>query len=75
MYWFKLRDNGVKSSLNNFGPCVFTKLKNDEFYILCIYVDDGIITGSQRIMKNTIYGLKKLFKVKLEMSIKDFLNC
>jgi hypothetical protein len=59
---------------NNVKPCVFTKLENFEFCILCIDVDDGIITGSERMMKDTIDGLNKVFKHKLKKPIKQFLG-
>jgi hypothetical protein len=48
----------------NVDPYVFTRLENGEFCILCIHVEDGIITSSERMMKNTIDGLNKMFKVK-----------
>jgi hypothetical protein len=60
---------------NNVDPCVFTKFENEQFCILCIYVDDGIITGSEKMMHETVNDLNKVFKVKLERSIRDFLGC
>jgi hypothetical protein len=39
------------------------------------YVDDGIITGSEKMMYETVNDLNKVFKVKLERSIQDFLGC
>jgi hypothetical protein len=38
-------------------------------------VDDGIITGSKRMMLEAIKGLNQVIKVKVEKSIKDFLGC
>jgi hypothetical protein len=47
---------------NNVDPCVFTKFENEEFGILCINVDDGIITGSEKMMHKTVNDLNKVFK-------------
>jgi Reverse transcriptase (RNA-dependent DNA polymerase) len=59
----------------NVEPCVFHKQEGTEFCVLCIYVDDGIITGSERMMIQAIEGLNQVFKVKVEKSIQDFLGC
>jgi hypothetical protein len=38
-------------------------------------VDDGIIAGNKTMMRSTIDGLNKVFKVKVQETIKDFLGC
>jgi Reverse transcriptase (RNA-dependent DNA polymerase) len=60
---------------NNVEPCVFHKQEGTEFCVLCIYVDDGIITGSERMMIQAIEGLNQVFKVKVDKLIQDFLGC
>jgi hypothetical protein len=57
---------------NHIDPCVFYKEENKEFCILCIYVDDGIITGSIKLMEETIERLNEFFKIKFEKNIHDF---
>jgi hypothetical protein len=59
---------------NHIDPCVFFKEENEEFRILCIYVDDGIITGSIKLMEETIEKLNKVFKKKIEKNIHDFIG-
>jgi hypothetical protein len=54
---------------------VFHKQEGTEFCILCIYVDNGIITGSKRMMVEAIEGLNEVFKVKVEKLIQNFLGC
>jgi hypothetical protein len=34
-----------------------------------------IITGNEGLMKNTIEGLEKVFKLKIQQDIKDILGC
>ena len=60
---------------NEIDPCAFLKREGSLFCILCIYVDDGIITGDEQMMKKVIDGLNKVFKVKVQETIKDFLGC
>ena len=57
---------------NNIDPCVFMKQEGMKFCVLCIYVNDGILTGDLEMMQDTLEGL---FKVKVDKSIKDFLGC
>jgi hypothetical protein len=64
---------GFKS--NHIDPCIFFKEENGEFCILCIYVDDGIITGSIKLMEETVEKLNKVFKIKFEKNIHDFIGC
>jgi Reverse transcriptase (RNA-dependent DNA polymerase) len=73
----KFKDVIVKQGFkgNNVEPCVFHKQEGTEFCVLCIYVGDGIITGSKRMMLEAIKELNQVFKVKVEKSIKDFLGC
>jgi hypothetical protein len=40
-----------------------------------IYMNDGIITGSTKLMEETIERLNKVFKVKFEKNIHDFIGC
>ena len=47
---------------NNVDPCLFYKKEEDEICILCIYVDDGIITGSEKLMEKTIKCLNVSIK-------------
>jgi hypothetical protein len=60
---------------NHIDTCVFYKEEGKEFCILCIYVDNGIITGSIKLMEETIKRLNKVFKVKFEKNIHDFIRC
>ena len=57
---------------NEVDPCVFMK---QDFCILCIYVNDGILTGSKRMMNEAIEGLKGVFSIKFQKNIEDFLGC
>jgi hypothetical protein len=42
-----------------------------QFCILCIYIDDRIITGNESMIRDVIDGLNKVFKVKVQETIKD----
>jgi hypothetical protein len=64
----------MNMGFKNIDTCVFYKEKNKEFCIFCIYVDDGIITGSIKLMEETIERLNKVFKIKFEKNIHDFMG-
>jgi Reverse transcriptase (RNA-dependent DNA polymerase) len=55
---------------NNIDPCVFLRSKNT-----CIYVDNAIIAGEEGLMEDTIHRLGKVFNIKVQKSIEDFLGC
>jgi Reverse transcriptase (RNA-dependent DNA polymerase) len=61
--------------INNVDPCLFHMEYNGKFCIICLYVDDMIITGDVGLMVKTIEGLRKVFHVKVQYTIKDFLGC
>jgi Reverse transcriptase (RNA-dependent DNA polymerase) len=60
---------------NNVDPCLFFKQEGDPFCVICLYVDDMIITGDEGMMNETIKGLEAAFKIKIQRNIKDFLGC
>jgi Reverse transcriptase (RNA-dependent DNA polymerase) len=60
---------------NNVDPCLFFKQEGEPFCVICLYVDDMIITGDESLMKKIIEGLEKVFKLKIQRDIKDFLGC
>jgi Reverse transcriptase (RNA-dependent DNA polymerase) len=60
---------------NNIDPCVFLRSESQGFCVLCIYVDDAIITGEEGLMEDTIQRLGKVFNIKVQKSIEDFLGC
>jgi hypothetical protein len=69
----KIIDLGFR--INHIDPCVFYKEEGNNYCILCIYVDDRIITGSIKSINETIEKLNKVFKVKFEKNIQYFLGC
>jgi Reverse transcriptase (RNA-dependent DNA polymerase) len=60
---------------NEIDPCVFFKQEGNKICILCIYVDNGILAGNLGMMESTLDGLGKVFKMKVQPDIKDFLGC
>jgi Reverse transcriptase (RNA-dependent DNA polymerase) len=60
---------------NEINPCLLFKQKGAKICILCIYADDAIVTGNEELMEMTINGIQKVFKVKVQKSIEDFLGC
>jgi Reverse transcriptase (RNA-dependent DNA polymerase) len=51
---------------NNVDPCLFFKQEGDPFCVICLYVDDMIITGDEVMMNETIKGLEAVFKIKIQ---------
>jgi hypothetical protein len=43
---------------NQIDPCMFLKEKENGRVYICLYVDDGIITGDDFLMSQTIAELK-----------------
>ena len=60
---------------NVVDPCMFFKQEGKSFCLLCLYVDDSIITGDENMMNKTIEGLNEVFKIKVQKDINDFLGC
>ena len=42
---------------NDIDPCVFYKVEKHVFCLICIYVNDAIITGEEWMMEDTIKNL------------------
>jgi Reverse transcriptase (RNA-dependent DNA polymerase) len=61
--------------INNVDPCLFYMEDKGKICIVCLYIDDMIITGDVRLMVKTVEGLRKVFEVKVQYTIKDFLSC
>jgi Reverse transcriptase (RNA-dependent DNA polymerase) len=62
-------------NVNNVDPCLLFKQEGTRFCVICLYVDDMIITGNEELMHEAVEGLKRAFKVKIQHDIKDFLRC
>jgi hypothetical protein len=60
---------------NEVDPCIFLNIDKCKFCLLCIYVDNGILTGDVSMMDETIRGLEKVFNIKTNKGIEDFLGC
>jgi len=58
---------------NEVDPCIFYKQEGTKFCLLCLYVDDSIITGDENLMNQTIRGLNQVFKLKIQKDILGFL--
>jgi len=43
--------------------------------VICLYIDDMIIKGDEKLMEKTIESLEKVFKVKIQQDIKNCLGC
>jgi hypothetical protein len=61
--------------INNVDPCLFCKREDKKFCLICLYVDDMIITGDMALMVKTVADLRKVFDVKVQYNINDFLGC
>jgi hypothetical protein len=54
---------------------VFLRSEKLGFCVLYIYVDNAIITGEEELMEDTTQRLGKVFNIKVQKSIEDFLGC
>ena len=76
--WFLKFEEALKTigfRNNQIDPCLFIKKDDGKFCAICVYVDDCILTGDQTMMKEVIEGLKKVFAIKIQKNIDDFLGC
>ncbi|KAK4342514.1 hypothetical protein RND71_038330 [Anisodus tanguticus] len=72
--WHKKFDSTLLSkgfAINEYDKCVYTKGNSDSFVMICLYVDDMLITGSSpRVILETKNMLKQCFDMK-DMGIAD----
>ena len=60
---------------NQIDPCMFLKEREDKRVYICLYVDDGIITGDEELLEESIQQLSNNFNLKVQEGMKDFLGC
>jgi Reverse transcriptase (RNA-dependent DNA polymerase) len=56
-------------------PCLFLKVKDELKCVLTLYVDDSIIAGDKELIEDTINELKKVFNIKVQGNLEDYLGC
>jgi hypothetical protein len=56
-------------------PCIFLKVWNGMKCVLALYVDDSIIAGDEKLIDDTICRLKKVFNIKVQGNLEDYLGC
>ena len=57
-------------------PCLMVKRKGNEIAFVAIYVDDCLFIGHEKLINETILGIKKWgLEVKVENDLSDYLSC
>jgi len=56
-------------------PCLFLKVRDNMKCVLTLYVDDSIIAGDEELIEDTIESLKKVFNIKVQGDLEDYLGC
>ena len=77
-FWRKLvkclTDLGYKEG--TVDPCLLTKETKDGIAFVAIYVDDCLFVGNEKIIQETIVGIKKWgLQVTVEDNLSDYLSC
>ncbi len=55
-------------------PCLFVKQEGDTFSFIFIYVDDGGILGSSKMIQDTLWKLSKSFSIKRMGALNSFVG-
>jgi hypothetical protein len=75
--WHELIDQDLRALgliRTEHDPCVYHKIKGDEWTIVCLYVDDLLVGGDSKNRKETIDCLKRKFNVSAEGDVKRYLG-
>ena len=56
-------------------PCLMSRNDEHGTSILCIYVDDVLIIGNQKAIDKTIEDIGKVFNIRKEGKLNDYLGC
>ena len=57
-------------------PCLLTKKTNEGIIYVAIYVDDCLFVGSEKLIQETIKGIKKWgLEVTVDEDLTDYLSC
>jgi Reverse transcriptase (RNA-dependent DNA polymerase) len=76
-WWKKFKSEMDKIGFVNsqVDPCLFLKVKDEMKCVLTLYVDDSIIAGDKELIEDTISDLKKVFNIKVQGNLEDYLGC
>ena len=77
-WWMKFKSvlSGIGYHPSGMDPCLFMKNKPDKTKsFVTIYVDDGIVFGTEQDIKETMSALNKSFKVKSLGPLQHFVGC
>ena len=56
-------------------PCLLYRENDDGMVIICVYVDDILIVGSQQSIEATVRDLKTKFTVKRVGALQEYVGC
>ena len=56
-------------------PCLLYKENDDGMVIICVYVDDILIVGSQQSIEAAVRDLKTNFTVKRVGALQEYVGC
>ena len=65
----------LKFEVSLIDPCVMTRRNDDGIVILCIYVDDVLMVGDQSAIDKAIEDIEKVFSIRKEGKLNDYIGC
>jgi Reverse transcriptase (RNA-dependent DNA polymerase)/gag-polypeptide of LTR copia-type len=66
---------GMKFNQSQVDPCLYHKKTDGGMVYVLQYVDDGIILGSEEMVKNTILDIKKRMRITETGRVKEYIGC
>ena len=76
-WWKELIENlrELEFKRSKADPCLLYRENNDGMIIICIYVDDILIVGSQSSIEAAVQDLKTKFTVKRVGTLQEYVGC
>ena len=72
---FKQTLKKLNFEVSMLDPCLMSRNDEHGTAILCIYVDDVLIIGNQSTINKTIEDIEKVFDIRKEGKLHDYLGC
>lgn len=72
---FKTTLQELGFTTNLVDPCLLSRTNENGTVHLCVYVDDVLLVGDGKAIKDAIKDIEKKFSIRKEGQLKDYLGC